>query len=338
MNRAKWLRRFGIAGLLAGLVGLAPPLPARAETIRLAAQYGIAYLPLTVMRSQHLLETLGRKDGLDIKTSWLQFTGGAAMDEALLADQLDIASGGVAPMVVIWARTRDNLHVRGIAALDSMPLYLNTIDPSVHSIKDFTSSDRIAMPAAGVSIQAITLMMAAAKTFGPIETKKLNPLTVSMSHPDGMAALLARKAGITAHFTSPPYMYEELAHKGVHRVLDSYDVLGGPATFIVAWTSGRFAQRHPRIVPIFLAALKEAEGFITDHPNAAAKMYMASTRTSLSETELVKMITNPEVRWTTIPQRTMEYAAFMAKIGLIKIPPASWKDLFFPAIDSEPGS
>ncbi|HTU52634.1 MAG TPA: ABC transporter substrate-binding protein, partial [Acetobacteraceae bacterium] len=258
-----------LVGLGALLIACGGMRPARAETIRIAAEYGISYLPLTIIQTQHILERLGAAQGLDIKTRWLQFTGGASMNEALIAGQLDIASGGVAPMVLLWSRTRDNLHVRGISALNSMPLYLNTIDANVHSIKDFTSKDRIAMPAAGVSIQAITLMMAAAKTFGPAEAKKLNPLMVSMSHPDGMAALLARKAGITAHFTSPPYMYEELAQPGVHRVLDSYDVLGGPATFNVVWTTGRFVQRNPKLVPIFLAALEEADRLIIDHPDEA---------------------------------------------------------------------
>jgi NitT/TauT family transport system substrate-binding protein len=327
-----------IAALMALAVAFAWPGAARAVTLRLAQEYGIAYLPLIVMRSQHLLESLGKERGVPIETEWRQFTGGAAMNEALISGQLDIASGGVTPMVLLWARTRGNLDVKGIAALTSMPLYLNTIDPDVHSIGGFTDKDRIAMPAAGISIQAITLMMAAAKTFGPEQAKKLNPLMVTMSHPDGMAALLARKAGITAHFTSPPYMYLELQKPGVHRVLDSYDVLGGPATFTVAWTSSKFAQNNPKVVPIFLAALEQADAFIVKQPAEAAKIYMANTKTKLSEKELVGMIKNPEIRWTTTPERVMEYARFMAKIGMIKSPPANWKELFFSAIDNQQGS
>ncbi len=331
-------RRGWLAGVAALLMICGQAMPARAATIRIAVEYGISYLPLTVMRARHLLETMGRQQGLDITTKWLKFTDGAAMNEALISGQLDIVSGGVAPMVLLWARTRDNLHVRGIAALNAMPLYLNTIDPDVHSIKDFTSKDRIAMPAAGVSIQAITLMMASAQVFGEAGAQKLNPLTVSMSHPDGMTAMLARKAGITAHFTSAPFMYEELEQPGVHRLLDSYTVLGGPATFNVAWTTGRFVQNNPKIVPIFIAALQAADSFIIDHPDEAVKIYMASEPTSLSEAALVRMIKDPENHWTVIPQRTMEYAAFMAKIGMIPAAPASWEDLFFPTIGSEPGS
>jgi sulfonate transport system substrate-binding protein len=332
------IRRCAVGALVALAVAAAWPAAARAVTVRLAEQYGIAYLPLIVIRSHHLLDTIGKKEGVTIDTTWRKFTGGAAMNEALISGQLDIASGGVSPAVLLWARTRSNLGVKGIAALTSMPNFLNTIDPKIKSIKDFTDQDRIAMPAAGISLQAITLMMAAAQTFGPEHAKKLNPLMVSMSHPDGMAALLARKAGVTAHFTSPPYSFLELEKPGVHKVLDSYSVLGGPATFTLLWTSGKFAESHPKIVPIFVAALKEADAFITAHPAEAAKIYMASTRTSLPETELVKMIKNPEIRWTTAPQRVMEYARFMARIGMIKAPPANWKELFFPAIDSEKGS
>ncbi|MGH7066901.1 MAG: ABC transporter substrate-binding protein [Acetobacteraceae bacterium] len=334
----RWSRRGWAAGLIALAIAIGGAPPASALTLKLAGEYGISYLPLTVMQTQHLLQKLGQQQGLEITTKWLQFTGGAAMDEALIAGDLNIAVGGVAPMVLLWARTRDNLRVHALAALNAMPLYLNTIDPDVDSIKDFKDTDRIAMPAAGVSIQAITLMMAAAKEFGPDQARKLNPLTVSMSHPDGMAALLARKAGITAHFTSPPYMFEELTKPGVHRVLDSYDVLGGPATFNVVFATSRFMEKNPKIGPIIIAALKEADGFITGHPEEAAEIYMHSTRTSLSEAELVKMIRNPEIEWTIVPKRTMEYARFMAKIGMIKSAPANWQELFFSTMDGEPGS
>jgi sulfonate transport system substrate-binding protein len=326
-----------LLALAVALAGAWAPA-ARAVTLRLAAEYGIAYLPLIVMRSQHLLETIGKEQGVPIEANWRQFTGGAEMNEALISGQLDIASGGVTPMVLLWARTQGKLNVKGIAALTSMPLYLNTIDPKVHSIKDFTDKDRIAMPAAGISIQAITLMMASAKTFGPDQAKKLNPLAVSMSHPDGMAALLAKKAGVTAHFTSPPYMFLELDQPGVQRVLDSYNVLGGPATFTVVWTSSKFAETNPKIVPIFVAALKQADAFIAQHPDEAAKLYIANTKTALPLAKLVSMIKDPEIRWTTTPEQVMQYARFMATIGMIKAPPASWQDLFFPTIASENGS
>ena len=127
-----------------------------------------------------------------------------------------------------------------------MPLYLNTINPNVKTIKDFTDKDRIALPAVKVSIQAITLQMAAEKAFGPGQHGKLDPLTVTLSHPDGMAAMMSGRSEITAHFTSAPFMYQELEDSRVRKVLDSYEVLGGPHTFNVVWASTKFYNDNPQ--------------------------------------------------------------------------------------------
>ena len=59
------------------------------------------------------------------------------MNEALISGNLDFASGGVGPLVTIWARTQGNLKVKGVSSLNSMPLYLNSINPGVKTIKDF---------------------------------------------------------------------------------------------------------------------------------------------------------------------------------------------------------
>ena len=171
-------------------------------TVRIAKQFGIAYLPLTIMEQKQVLEEHGRRRGLDLKTEWMKFGSGARMNEAILSGDLDLASGGISPLLTIWGKTRGNIGVKGVAALNSMPLYLNTINPNVKSIRDFSDNDLIALPAVKISIQAITLQMAAEKTFGPGQHGKLDHLTVSLSHPDGMAAMLSGRSEITAHFGS----------------------------------------------------------------------------------------------------------------------------------------
>jgi len=196
----------------------------------------------------------------------VQIVSGAPMNEAILSGNLDFASGGVGPLLTIWGKTRGNIGVKGVAALNSMPLYLNTINPNVKSIADFTSSDRIALPAVKVSIQAITLQMAAEKAFGPGQHGKLDPLTVSLSHPDGMAAMLGGRSEVTAHFTSAPFMYQELDDKRVEKVLSSYDVLGGPHTFNVVWANTKFVTENPKVVEAFIAALDDVMQQIAKDP------------------------------------------------------------------------
>ena len=170
--RQKW-RWAAVAA--AAVFTFAGPLHAEQRVVRIAKQYGISYLPLTIMQEQKLLEAEGKKLGLDLGTEWVRFTGGPPMNEALISGNLDFASGGVSPLVTIWARTKNNLKVKGICALNSMPLYLNSINPNVKTIKDFTEKDRIALPAVRVSLQAVILQMAAEKVFGAGHEHKLDP-------------------------------------------------------------------------------------------------------------------------------------------------------------------
>jgi NitT/TauT family transport system substrate-binding protein len=96
---------------------IAPGAEAQTKTVRLAKQFGISYLPLTIIEEKRLLEEHSKHLGLDLKTEWLQFTGGTPMNEALVSDNLDFASGGVGPLLTAWARTQRNLGIKGVSAL-----------------------------------------------------------------------------------------------------------------------------------------------------------------------------------------------------------------------------
>ena len=311
---------------------------AKTRLVRIAKQYGISYLPLTIMEEKKLLEAEGKKLGLDLSTEWVKFTGGPPMNEALISGNLDFASGGVGPLVTIWSRTQNNLKVKGIAALNSMPLYLNTIKPEIKTIKDFTDKDRIALPAVRVSIQAVVLQMAAEKAFGKGQEHKLDAWTVSLSHPDGLAQMMSGKSEITAHLTSAPFQYQELEDKRVHKVLDSFEVLGGPHTFNVVWANAKLYDGEPKVVQAFLAALSEAMKQIHDDPAAAAVLWVKADKSKLTAAEAQKIIQDKENTWTMTPQKTMVFAGYMARVGMVPVKAASWKDMFIDAVHNLPGS
>jgi NitT/TauT family transport system substrate-binding protein len=336
--RYKYSRRKA-AALLAGVAVLGPAeMKAGTKTIRLAKQFGISYLPLTVMEHEKLLEEHCKKAGFDVATDWLQFTGGAPINEAVISGNLDIAAGGVGPMLTLWGRTRTNIGVKGVAALNSMPLFLVTTKASVKTIADFTDHDRIALPGIKTSIQAITLQMAAEKVFGVGQHTKLDHITVSMGHPDAEVAMLGGHSEIDAHFASAPFMYDELKDSRVHKVLDSYDVLGGPHTFNLVWATSGFAEQNPQILGAFRNALSESMEMIVSDPRKAAAIWVESERSKLSVADAANLIQLPENAWTMTPQRTMAYAAFMSRTGVIPAKPGEWKELFFDAIHNLPGS
>ena len=97
-------------------------------TIRIAEQFGIGYLPLHVIRDRGLLAKHGREAGIEVEIEWVKLSGGAAMNDGLLSGSIDIASGGVTPLLTLWDRTRGNLDVRAISASVTMP-YLSVKQP-----------------------------------------------------------------------------------------------------------------------------------------------------------------------------------------------------------------
>ncbi len=322
------------------LLGLLLPAAAQVPEIRLAQQFSIGYLQLNVMEHEKLIEKHAKALGIpEVKVTWQKFNGPAAVNDALLSGNLDIASGGVPGLLVLWAKTKGTpQEVRGISALSSQPFLLNSRDPDVETIKDFKPSDRIALPAVKVSVQAIMLQMAAAKAFGEKEFAKLDAQTVSMSPPDATIALLGGKSEVTAAFSVPPFQNQQLAQTGIHTVINSFDVMGGSHSFTVAWTSAKFRDNNPVLYKALVAALAEATDTVNKNKSAASALWIEDANSKLPLDMVTKIVAGPQVRWTLVPENTMKFADFMASVGTLKVKAVSWKDYFFPEIYDRNGS
>src|SRR5262249_58267686 len=117
-----------------------------------------------------------------------------------------------------------------MGGMSSQPFLMNTRNPAIKTVADLKETDRIALPAVKVSIQAIMLQMAAAKAFGPANFGKLDTLTVSMTPPDATVALLSGGGEVNNVFSVPPFQNQQLEKAGITMVLNSYDVMDGPHT------------------------------------------------------------------------------------------------------------
>jgi len=327
------------AALLAAVLALgAAAASAEVDELKLMSQYGIGYMQLTVMKADKLVEKHLAKNGLpNSKVSWATLGAGAAANDALLSGSLHMAAGGTGPAFILWDRTRGNVNVHGISALSSMPNLLVTRNPNIKTIRDFTDKDRIAMAGAGSSVQTIYLQMAVAKEFGPENFKKLNPLMVNLPHPEGLRAMLSGSSEIQSQFTSPPFQNQAL-EAGARVVLNSYDIMGGPNTFLMVWTSSKFRDENPKSYKAIVEALREATEFINANKRRAAEMYVAEGGGKENVDRILALMNDPQVRYTMAPDRVLPYAQFMNQIGTLKNRPASWKDMFFPEVHDLPGS
>jgi NitT/TauT family transport system substrate-binding protein len=333
-------RIFAAGLLIAAPAFLAGQAAAQTPEIRLARQFSMGYLQFNVMEHEKLIEKHANALGLkDVKITWATFNGPNAMNDALISGSVDIVAGGMPGLLTLWNRTKGTAQeVRGISALTSQPILLNTRNPDVKTIADFTENDKIAMPAVKVSIQAVVLQIAAAKLFGPANFTKLDPLTVSMSPPDSTIALLSGAAGITSVFGVPPFQQQQLEKAGIHTVLNSFDVMDGSHIFTCTWTTSKFRDANPVLYKALVAALKEATEIVNKDRRAAGALWIQDSNSKLPLDMVDKIVSGPQVRWTMAPENAMKFANFMHSVGTLKQAPASWRHLFFPEIHELDGS
>lgn len=338
--------RVRLMGRLMGLVlAAALTLPAarearaEAKEIRIAQQFGIGYLPLHVIKNRGLLEKQLQLAGVpEVAVKWSGLGSGVAMNDSLLSGNLDIASGGVTVFLTVWDRTRRSFGVKGVTILDALPMFLVTNNPKIATLKDFSPSDRIAVTAVKISTMAVVLQMAAEQLHGEGKHATYDPLTVSMRHPDAMAALMSGRSEINSYFGTSPFQYQALESPNIRKILSSYDVLGGPATFNMLWARGDFHDQNPKIFGAFVAAMREAQKIINEDPDEATRIYIVEDNSNLDPAFVKKLIVDPDSKFTTTPLNSMKFANFLHRVGTIRNKPESWKDLFFPEIHDEPGS
>jgi len=332
--------KFTKAAALVTALTLAGVAPAHAEgKIRIAEQFGVVYLLLNVAQDQKLIEKHGKKAGVEIDVDWIKLSGGAATNDALLSNSVDVVGAGLGPLLTVWDRTAGKQNVRAVASLGSFPYYLISTNPAVKSIADFGPKDRIALPAVTVSVQARILQMAAAKQWGDAQFRKLDSLTQTLPHPDATAAVIAGKTEINAHFANPPFQEQELAgNPNAKIVLDSYQVLGGPSSATVLYATEKWVKENPKTYRAFLDALVEAAQLASTNPEAAADAYLRVNKNSIDRALLVKVIKNPKVQFSVAPQNTLGLAQFLHQVGAIRKKPESWRDYFFAHPALEKGS
>jgi NitT/TauT family transport system substrate-binding protein len=301
---------------------------------------GVGFLPLLMMQKYGLIEQYAKQAGINVHVRWINIGGPAVMNDALLSGSADFIAAGPPAFLTLWDRTITSAKVKGVAAMTSLPMYLNTRSDRIRKLDDITDHDRIAVTSIKVSIPSLAMQMYAKQKYGAAQIYRFDKDTVTMTHADGVIALLSGSGAIDAHFTSPPFAQRELKDPHIHTVLTTDDVMGGSTTFTMVSTTAKFREQNPKVFSAVLQALEEANRRIVADKKTAAEILLASTggERGFSVSEIVEVLNDPHVKFTTTPGNVMKYASFMHDIGSIKSQPASWKDLFFPEIQGAPGT
>ncbi|MGH4117852.1 ABC transporter substrate-binding protein [Clostridium sp.] len=291
------------------IIGILPLMGCSSENdsknnISIAEQFGLAYAPIQIMKENKILE----KNYPGVKIDWKQLGNTAAIREAMLSNQVEVGFMAIPPFLIGLDK---GMEWKIASGLSQSPVALVTNNENIKSIKDFSNIDRIALPQPG-SIQHMLLSMQCEKEFG--DAKKLDNLLVTLAHPDAMNALLSAK-DITAHFSTPPYLFKEVEQKGIHQILDGKDAIGVDFTFVVGVTTKEFHDVKPELYKALVCSIKESIVFMQNNPTKSAEILGPIYK--ISKDEVLKYITNKDMIYTDEVKGVDEFAKFMKKNNYI---------------------
>src|ERR1700730_892383 len=158
------------------------------SSFTIAYQPGLSSVVLIMLKQQKILE----KQFPQTNIQWKVLNSGAAVREAVVANQAQLGSLGLPPYLVGWDRGFDWKVLSATSRADS---WIVAKDPRIKSLKDFTPNDKIGVVAPD-SQQAILLRKAAQQQLG--DAHALDRNIISISSADGEQALLSGQ--IAAHF------------------------------------------------------------------------------------------------------------------------------------------
>ncbi|MDH8679540.1 ABC transporter substrate-binding protein [Fusibacter bizertensis] len=279
------------------------------ETLIIADQFGMAYAPIEIMKQKGFLENALLENGLDdIEIKWQKFGNTVAIREAMLSGSLDIGFVGIPPFLLAL----DNgMPWRIMTGLSESNVSLMTKDFEIENFSDLTDKNRIILPQPG-SIQHILLMMAAEKVFD--DAHKFDDQLIALSHPDGVIAYTAGD-DLQLHFTTPPFIQEDLKAAGSHEILNGRDAFGEDFTFIVG-VCQESLYSDTLIYQSFMIALEEAISYINESPEEA--YFILSENYDYSQDEIKKYLQRDQMYFSTEVKGIEKFISFMKSSDQLK--------------------
>lgn len=330
-NISKVSRRTAVA-VFAG--SMAAPAIVRAQTplkVTFAQQRGLLYLPVDMMVSGGVLQKVADRMGLGrIDCSVVTTNGPGAVIDALLSGAADYGTTALPGLLTLWGKTRGTANeVRAVGAVSNGAMTIYSINPDVKSVADFTDRDRIAVPTVKLSFNAMLLQMAAEKLWH--DPFRLDRLTVSLGHPDAIAAMAGglERSAVTAHVSVQPFTDQGLRLRGAHVIGDSREIFGGALTQITMPALKRTKERNPDLFKVVGVALQEAITASSADKRASATLWKTAQKAPESVDDLVHLLDDPGFEFTAQPKRIIFFANFLERVGQLKVKPTDWKEIFW---------
>jgi NitT/TauT family transport system substrate-binding protein len=160
-----------------------------------------------------------------------------------------------------------------------------------------------------------------------------------LSHPQAIAALADNTGQATAYFSSPPFTQIALRAANVHAMLSSSDVINGKSSFLILGAQRSYLRAQPQMAELVAKAIDEAARIIRDDPKRAAQLYLTrEPSAALNGAAMEAIIRDAKDEFGSPVYGVQATADFMVRIGELKTPLRSWKDIAAPALLNSPST
>jgi NitT/TauT family transport system substrate-binding protein len=314
--------------------------PARAQQeVKIGIGFGIAFLPVYLMDEFKLVEKHAKAANVAVKTSYSRFSGSGPMQDAVLSGVIDMGPYGMAALLIAWEKARGTpQQTFAVSGVTTLPLVLITNQPNIKKLADFKPTDRIVMPSL-VSPQMFLLQMASEKEFGIGQHDRMRSQVVTLPHPESVSALVSGSTEVAAYFSPPPFTQAALKYPKVKRVLESPDVYGGKSSFLIMGATKKWIDANPKLLDPVAKAVDEAASIITNNPRMAAEIYLRREPIAGFDVDAIAAILQEyKDEFGSNVHGVRITAEFMGRLGQLKNPPKSWKDIVTPTMANSPSS
>jgi len=313
MTNFRFLKMVKISVFLVLVLSIAACSSKDNEKLIIADQFGLAYAPIAVMKSKGFLEKRLEENGRELlEVEWKTLGNTASIRETMLAEEIDIAFVGIPPFLIGLDNAMDWKIISG---LSESAVALITSDTALENISDITADHRIITPQPG-SIQHILLSMAAEKELG--DAKAFDNQLLSMSHPDGVTAMLSGGKEYL-HFTTPPYLQKELEDDRFKILKSGVDCFGSFFTFNVGVCQERIYEDKP-VYEAFKAALKDSIDFMNTDLDGTLEILKSAYE--YEDEDLRSYLAEDQMNYTMDVNGLEEFIDFMVRNAFISAEPA----------------
>ena len=255
------------------------------------------------MEEKDLIEA--NYDG-EIEVEFVKLDSGAAINEGIIGGTIDIGCMGLGPAI---SGVAAGVPYKAISNLCSQSHGLMSNDPSIKSLADIKTEDKIALVNTG-SIQHILLAMAAEKNLG--DAHALDNNIQAMSHAEGMAAL--ESGTVKLHLTSSPFIYQERENASYNELPEINEVWPSGNSFLLAMASNKVVEDE-KLNAAVLAAFDQAFEFINSDKEGLAEIEVEYL--SLDHDTVMSYLNEKDCQFFPQLRGADDMASFMYSAGFV---------------------